>query len=59
MKVTITIKTNNAAFVDNPGGEVARILRRLAESYEFHGRNDVSIDLRDVNGNRVGQVKCE
>jgi hypothetical protein len=53
--ITIKINCDNAAF-ENTGYEVARILRRLAQSFEdfdtyrFDG-------LYDFNGNKVGSVK--
>lgn len=54
---TLTIDTDNAAFDDDPGAEVARILRSVADR--------VDADLgpgpllggaaRDVNGKTVGR----
>jgi hypothetical protein len=49
----IEINTDNAAFEDNEGEEVARILRRLANEIES-GLTDVN--LRDINGNLVGEA---
>lgn len=55
--VAITINTDNQAFQDgNLGGEVARILRNVATSFEL----DEDINgkpLKDANGNTVGEVK--
>lgn len=61
MKVTLTIKTGNAAFEDNPEIETARILRyaanRLANGTWM--LNCVKRDekkLLDTNGNAVGRM---
>ncbi|USK62287.1 hypothetical protein [Peribacillus asahii] len=55
-KVTVTIKTGNAAFEENPNMEIARILRELANNLEA----DVHPGkLRDLNGNTVGTVEYE
>jgi len=55
-KVTVTIKTGNAAFEENPNMEIARILRELANNLEA----DVQPGkLRDLNGNTVGTVEYE
>ncbi len=53
-KITIKIKTKNAAFADDPGCEIARILRDLADKIE----NYLLVDdtLSDSNGNAVGKV---
>lgn len=54
--ITITIKTDNAAFGDDCPAEVARILNKIvvelmtADRVQFTG-------LYDVNGNKVGEVK--
>ena len=51
---TVTIETDNAAF-DNPGDELARILRKLAERVgDVDGRHD-SGKVMDVNGNSIGE----
>ena len=52
--VTITINTENAAFEDSPTGEIARILRDLAERFEQDGIPPEK--LFDINGNSVGTV---
>lgn len=57
MKFVVKFNCDNAAFDENPGPEIARILRKVADQV-----NDgfVNIDLnnqhpiRDINGNRVG-----
>lgn len=67
MRVTITIDTDNAAFEDSLGYEVARVLRKLADTFNAHsalldvdGEHLHELDghkLRDINGNTVGSVK--
>ncbi len=57
--ITITIDTDNAAFMDgNEGPEVARILHRLATVCE-DGVGWFRLALRDSNGNTVGFVDIE
>jgi hypothetical protein len=51
--ITITIKTDNAAFQDNRHAEVARILRDLANRLD---RGFTFDRVQDVNGNAVGSV---
>jgi hypothetical protein len=54
--MTITIKTDNAAFQDgNKDAEVARILRALADKIAS-GRIHLG-ELHDINGNKVGKVR--
>lgn len=53
--VTITIKTDNAAFEASPGTEVARILRQLADRLMRGAVGDCP--LMDSNGNKVGEMK--
>lgn len=50
----IIIDTANAAFEDNEGAEVARILRQLADKLETPG--DYSGFLYDINGNKCGYI---
>ncbi len=55
--ITITIRTDNAAFEDDAAGEVARILRDLAQVFEQ--RRDgfpLPRGLYDLNGNTVGKA---
>lgn len=56
MNIIITINTDNAAFEDDPGAEVARILNSLAQKI---GRWGIPSDMKllDSNGNTVG--KCD
>ena len=51
----ILIRTSNAAFVPQPGAEVARILRNLAHQCEQHGAPQ-RLKLRDTNGSTVGHA---
>lgn len=55
---TIRVDTDSAAFIDNGGAELARILRRIADDVD-----SITIPIAatiktqrivDVNGNRVG-----
>lgn len=50
MKITIALKTNNAAFDEDPHAEVTRILRAWLDRGLGAG------PLRDSNGNTVGTV---
>ncbi len=55
MKITITLSTDNAAFAEDGGAEVARILRGLADDVENVACDDFEGQrLRDSNGNTVG-----
>lgn len=49
--MNVTIKTDNDAFADDEGAEVARILRDIAQDIE-EGRT--SGPCMDINGNKVG-----
>ena len=48
---TLTIQTDNAAFEDAPGEEVARILEETAAKLRNMAQSG---NLRDINGNKVG-----
>lgn len=55
--VKIEIKTDNAAFSEYPGIEIARILRKLANLLSDCVDKDLvnqTVPLLDINGNRVG-----
>lgn len=54
---TILIHTDNDAFMEDPGAEIARILQELAKDVESRGPSDKK--LRDVNGNTVGEASFE
>lgn len=45
------IQTGNAAFTDQPGFEIARLLRQAAENVEAGA---LSAQVADINGNTVG-----
>ena len=51
----VTINTENAAYEDTPGDEVARQLRELANRIENNGIGNFPI--RDINGNTVGKAE--
>lgn len=61
MKVSITIDCDNAGFEESPAGEVARILRKLADDMTHYERLNGEMEdrrtLRDINGNTVGQME--
>lgn len=55
MTAKIEIQMDSAAFTHEPGEELARILRKLADNLD--GADITPADsnkLRDVNGNTVG-----
>lgn len=54
--VIITINTDNAAFADDEGFEVARILRGLADHIETSDELDAKKAVRDINGNTIGYL---
>jgi len=55
--VIIAVNLQNSAFSDCAGSEVARILRELADKIEYrHTELGNEITLRDINGNRVGNM---
>lgn len=56
-KYTVAIRMDNSAFEDDPGAELARILRRLADGLERGGITTAEVArLYDVNGNNVGEA---
>lgn len=61
MKVTIEVQCDNEAFHPDPGRELARILRKLADRIEEAAAypNEWEQALADANGNRVGCVVLE
>jgi len=55
MRVEVFIDTDNAAFDEQPGAELGRILRRLADQVcDIPRTAEGMIGLLDINGNRVG-----
>ncbi len=58
MRFEIYINSDNAAFADDPGPELARILRKEADKLEDWC--ECSETLYDINGNAVGTtLLCE
>lgn len=55
-RIIITIETENAAFDDEPVGEVVRILRHLAARFASDGQFPT---VCDANGNTCGSVRVE
>lgn len=55
----VRIETANAAFEDNMGGEIARILVKLAAQISDGVPASDEIRLRDANGNMVGVAMWE
>lgn len=56
-EVVITVNLQNSAFSDCAGSELARILRNLADKVDGMNENlGNEISLRDINGNRVGNM---
>jgi hypothetical protein len=56
MRFFVEIETDNAAFEDSPGSEIARILRGIASRVQdVRGEvADEEFRVMDVNGNKVG-----
>ena len=57
-RITVEIRTHNAAFDDNEGAEVARMLRMAAR--EFTGGGPLLCGdwpLKDANGNTCGRIE--
>jgi hypothetical protein len=56
---SLEFQMNNAAFADNPAGEVARILRDVADKVErgdgFTVGDAELRPIRDSNGNLIGE----
>lgn len=61
MKIVINIRTENAAFQENPH-ELSRILHKLADKLQDPNASDSclmdgSVMLKDINGNTVGNAE--
>lgn len=56
-QIQITINTNNDAFEDNKHGEVARLLRKIADDLEH--RSFAPVHIMDINGNKVGTIETK
>lgn len=52
----MTIDCGNDAFRNDPGAEISRILRDCANKTDRLEPDDDPIQLRDINGNRVGAM---
>lgn len=56
---SLTFRMDNAAFADDPAGEVARILRDVADKVtrgDGFTVGDAELrPIRDSNGNRIGE----
>jgi hypothetical protein len=58
MKTIIKVNMDNAAFTDEEGTELARILRKLADNIDGGGLDELSNKLlKDINGNTCGTFK--
>lgn len=55
-KITITIETENAAFENDLGYELGRILSELAEKVK---NDNIPSTLRDICGNSIGTIETE
>jgi len=57
MKYMLKIEMDNAAFEDDRGAELARILRALADSVETYAFDQRAVDfpVMDINGNMCGR----
>lgn len=54
---TLKINTDNAAFEDDATHEIKRILEEVAMDLELATNHGCSGNIRDVNGNTVGEWK--
>lgn len=57
MEFTVRFDCDNAAFDPDPGPEIARILRVVAQQVEDGEDASKSLNTRDINGNVVGTFK--
>jgi hypothetical protein len=59
-KITITIETGNAAFEEDEGAELSRIMKDMAPRFANMFPPDLDgTSIRDSNGNPVGKVTVE
>ncbi len=56
MTVTITIDCDNAAFSDDPGYELARILKDIGAKVKERDPRDWPTSASDYNGNKVAKI---
>ena len=60
MRLNLVMECENAAFADDAGAEIARILRDLADNLESVAYGDVTHRLlRDTSGNMVGSADLD
>lgn len=50
----VRISMDNAVFDESPDIELVRLLKRVVEVLEHDSSPDLNMQLRDLNGNRVG-----
>ena len=55
-QITVELTTGNDAFESNESLEVARIIRAAANDIARDGLQEGHWGLRDINGNRVGEL---
>lgn len=55
-ELRVAVAIRNAAFEEDPGAELARILREAAERLE---QGETAGNLRDFNGNAVGSFAIQ
>lgn len=56
MKISITLKTDNAAFENDPAQEVSRILKTVIHKISQEKLPHDPMVLKDINGNAVGKA---
>lgn len=62
MNVTLKINADNAAFELNAGQELSRILMETScneHLQDWNGTQEFSLSIRDINGNKIGEIKGE
>jgi hypothetical protein len=59
MKFTIQIDCDNAAFEDDIGTELSRILRGVAANVESSDIRPSKVPVRDANGNTCGWYQAK
>ena len=56
MKFKLVIESNNEAFEKYPKSEVTRIIEGFLQDFWMLCDEEMSVSLRDANGNHVGQA---
>jgi len=56
MEFIVNVTCDNAAFEGNPGIEISRILRKVADKVEA---GQEAGKIMDVNGNSVGEFRLQ